>query len=49
MTGNDMAVLSEAELSRIPQPRDPGQDFGQAGAAGALGAIPSSHTQPANR
>ncbi|XP_011945280.1 PREDICTED: papilin isoform X4 [Cercocebus atys] len=47
--GNDMAVLSEAELSRIPQPKDPGQDFGQAGAAGALGAIPSSHTQPANR
>ncbi|PNI84122.1 PAPLN isoform 11, partial [Pan troglodytes] len=47
--GGDMAVLSEAELSRFPQPRDPAQDFGQAGAAGPLGAIPSSHPQPANR
>ncbi|XP_054386778.2 papilin isoform X8 [Pongo abelii] len=47
--GGDVAVLSQAELSRFPQPRDPAQDFGQAGAAGPLGAIPSSHPQPANR
>ncbi|XP_017384204.1 papilin isoform X1 [Cebus imitator] len=46
--GGDMAVLSEAELSRFSQPRNPPQDFGQGGTAGVLGVIPSSHPQPAN-
>ncbi|XP_010333573.3 papilin isoform X7 [Saimiri boliviensis] len=46
--GGDMAVLSEAELSRFSQPRNPPQDFSQGGAAGVLGVIPSSHPQPAH-
>lgn len=45
ITGDDMAVLSEAETRHFPQTRDPSLE----GDAGSLGAVSSSHPQPTTR
>ncbi|XP_042636957.1 papilin [Orycteropus afer afer] len=47
ITGGDVAVLSEAEPRRFPQPKDPAQGLGRY--SGGLGAVSSSHPQPRSR
>ncbi|KAM9646229.1 papilin isoform 2-T2 [Trichechus inunguis] len=47
ITGDDMAVLSEAEPRHFPQPKDPAQHLRED--AGSLGTISSSHPRPTSR